>query len=41
MKRGHLPWAKEQRASEEINLRELYDEYWTSNAHDLALQGQS
>jgi len=41
MKRGHLPWPKNEQAIKEINLRELYDDYWTSKAHELALQGQS
>jgi len=41
MKREHLPWATKERASEEIDLQQLYDDYWTSKARDLALQGES
>jgi len=41
MKRGQLPWATKERASKEINVQELYDDYWTSNTHTLALQGES
>jgi len=41
MKRGHLPWATKEQASKEINLQELYDDYWTSKAHELTLQGES
>jgi len=41
MQRGHPPWAKKEQASQEINLRDLYDDYWSSKAHELALQGES
>jgi len=41
MKRGHLPWAKEEQASKEIDLRELYNYYWASKEHEIALQGES
>ena len=41
MKRGHLPWATEEQTSKEIDLRGLYDDYWTSKAHELSLQGES
>jgi len=41
MKRQHLSWPKTEQASKDINLPELYDYYWTSKAHELALRGQS
>ena len=41
MKVGHLLLAKKEQASEEINLRELYDYYWSSNGHKFALQSES
>jgi len=41
MKRGHLPWAKGDQASEDINPQELYDYYWTSEEHELELQSES
>jgi len=41
MKRAHLPWATKERASQEIDLQQLYDDYWTSKAHELALPGES
>jgi len=41
MKHGDLPWAMVEQASKEIDLGELYDDYWTSKAHELALQSES
>jgi len=41
MKRGNLSWPKKEQASKEIDLRKLYNDYWTSKAHELALQGKS
>jgi len=41
MKHGHLPWAKREQASQEINLWELYDYYWSSKGHKFALPGES
>jgi len=40
-KGGHQPWATKEQASKEIDLRELYDDYWTSKVHELALQSES
>jgi len=41
VKREHAPWAKAERAREDINPPELYDYYWTSNARELELQSGS
>ena len=41
VKSGHLKWAKKEQGSEEIDLQELFDEYWTSKAHELPVRGQS
>ena len=41
MKRRHRPWERTEQASLDINLQELYDDYWTSNAHELTSQGES
>jgi len=41
MKRGHLSWLKAEQASKDINLQEVYDDYWTSKAHELISQGES
>jgi len=39
MKRGHLHWPK--KASEHINLQQLYDDYWASEGRKLSLQSES
>ena len=41
MKSGHLPWAKKEETTKEIDLENLFDTYWTSKAHDLTVSGQS
>jgi len=41
MKRGHLSWPKKEQASKEINLLELFNNYWTSKARELVLKGES
>jgi len=41
MKRRHLSWPKAEQATKDINLQELYDDYWTSKAHELTSQGES
>ena len=39
MKRGHLHWPKN--GSEDINLQQIYDDYWASEGHKLSLQSES
>ena len=39
IKVGHLPWAKEQ-TSRVIDVEKLFNDYWTSKAHDLTVPGQ-
>ena len=41
MKGNHLPWAKKQEITKEIDLENIFDIYWTSKAHDLTVTGQS
>ena len=41
VKREHAPWAKAERAREDINLQELYDYYWASKERELTSQGES
>jgi len=41
IKSGHLPWAKKDQNIKDIDLQKLFDEYWTSKAHDLTVQGRS
>jgi len=41
MKSGHSPWAKKEQASKDIDLRTLFDDYWTSEMRELTVPGQS
>ena len=41
MKSSHLPWADNEQATKEIDLKNLFDIYWTSNAHELTVTGSS
>jgi hypothetical protein len=41
MKSGHLAWAKKEHNSTVIDLQNLFDDYWTSKAHEFTVQGQS
>ena len=39
MRSSYLPFAKKEQAIKEINLQELFNDYWTSKAHDLPVRG--
>jgi len=41
MKSSHLPWAKKEQTSKEIDLGNLFNDYWASEAHELKVTGQS
>ena len=41
MKSSHLPWAKKEETTKEIDLENLFNIYWTSKAHELTVSGQS
>ena len=41
MKSGHLPWAKKEQSTKEIDLEYLFNVYWTSKARELTVPGQS
>ena len=41
MKSSHLPWAKKEQITKEIDLENLFNIYWTSKAHELTVPGQS
>ena len=41
MKSSHLPWAKKEQTTKEIDLETLFNIYWTSKAHELTVPGQS
>ena len=40
MKSSHLPWAKKEQSSKPADLQILFNEYWTSKADELTVQGQ-
>src|SRR5258706_5703698 len=41
VKSGPLQWGKKEQGSKEMDLQDLFDEYWTSKAHELPVRGQS
>ena len=41
MKSSHLPWAKKDQKVKEIDLKELFNEYWTSGKHEITVPGRS
>ena len=38
---SHLPWAKKEQATKEIDLESLFNMYWTSKARELTVTGSS
>jgi len=40
-KHGHGPWARKEQTSIVIDLQKLFNDYWTSNAHEITVPGQS
>ena len=40
LKRGHLLWAKKEQTSKSIDIQKLFNNYWTSEAHELIVPGQ-
>jgi len=41
MKSSHLPWAKKEQTTKEIDLENLFNIYWSSTAHELTVPGKS
>ena len=41
MRSGHLFWAKNRLASEEIDLQALFNDYWGTNEHVFTVPSQS
>ena len=41
MKSGHLFWAKNREAGEEINILGLFNNYWSSNGREFLVSSQS
>ena len=40
MKRGHLFWANYQQTSEVIDVKALFNDYWSSNKHEFTVPSQ-
>ena len=40
IKKGHLPWAKKNQNIKEIDIKKLFNEYWTSQEHELTVPGR-
>jgi len=41
IKSGHLPWAKKAQNIKEIDMKQPFDEYWTSKDHEITVPGLS
>ena len=40
MKSSHLPWVKKEQTTKEIDIRKLFNIYWTSKEHEFTVSGQ-
>jgi len=41
IKSGHLPWAKKVQNIKEIDIKEPFNDYWTSKKHEITVPGWS
>ena len=41
MRSSHLPWLKKEPTTNEIDLENLFNIYWTSKAQQITVPGQS
>ena len=41
IKSGHLHWAKKSQNMKETDIQKPFNEYWTSNEHELTVLGRS
>jgi hypothetical protein len=41
MRSGHLPWARKDQTTKEIDLQKLFNDYWTSKEHKFIVPGLS
>ena len=41
MRSGHLTWAKDQRASEPIDVQALFNDYWSSKKLEFTVPSKS
>ena len=40
MKTGHFPLGKKEQGSKEIDSKDLFEDYWSTTAHEFPVQGQ-
>ena len=40
MNRDHLRWWKKEQGTKEIDCQALFEDYWSTTAHEFAVQGQ-
>ena len=41
MKSSHVPWARKEEITKEIDVVDLFNVYWTSESRELVVPGQS
>jgi hypothetical protein len=41
MKSSHIPWAKKELTTKEIDLENIFNIYWSSKEHEITVPGQS
>src|SRR5258706_1711108 len=41
IKSGHLSWAKKDQSIRDIDIKQHFDDYWTSKEHELTVPGRS
>jgi len=40
IKSSHLPWANKEQTSKDVDLQDLFNNYWTSQVPELTVPGQ-
>jgi hypothetical protein len=40
VKRGHLPFGKKEQGTTEIDCQALFNDYWSTTAHEFPVRGQ-
>ena len=40
MNRGHLRWWKKEQGTKEIDCQALFEDYWSTTAHEFVVRGQ-
>ena len=37
---GHLPWGKKEQGTKEIDCQVLFNDYWSTTAHEFQVRGE-